>query len=543
MEKKVLKIFLMFFIFSLYIHTYPANRPWVQVKIKNYFDLLNANVSYNPKGEHPDIIRDKLELRYEEAWNVWESKKSNLPACINCVLENFDVQKIKLDWEYRLLHEKIEDKYVVSGSGQKCPWLIDGKLDPGGWPIPSNTIVIENVFAGKYSVSDYFLKKGGFNKCGEKITTNDEFSTAAVIFHELLHLALKYNESTKKCKHDGEIVNSWGYEPKVEDCTSLVFSNAIRLYESKCENPEGNDCDCQNKEGTDKPGLGSPGRDAADDNFSFASGVSNQFSIKFNPLIFSNGYSELMNNLLSGLYFTSPESPEKLLKASPIIVIPSGGLFGKENDTTLRIVLQEYVRLGGTILVFGQQYGAHFEKLMPVPEGETLKAFGWREDQSCINGSSYFSSSHPVLSSSPGGLVQIAVDGHFPQIPTGSTVILKKRTNNEPVLLHYKYGQGSVILTSLYSDWGYAHSQASEFELKIVRDLITFARNPDLSIPTFDMDVIPNPFIGLNVDVKNDSEYPAAKVRLAAYTPDRNITLHEVEQNISLNPGEETMLV
>ncbi len=56
------------------------------------------------------------------------------------------------------------------------------------------------------------------------------------------------------------------------------------------------------------------------------------------------------------------------------------------------------------------------------------------------------------------------------------------------------------------------------------------------------MEDIPNPFIGLNVNVGNYSEFPAAKARLVVYTPDRNIVLHEVEQNISLNPGEETLI-
>jgi len=54
-----------------------------------------------------------------------------------------------------------------------------------------------------------------------------------------------------------------------------------------------------------------------------------------------------------------PEIARNLLKISPVLVIPSGGFYGKENDTLLKIVLREYVSSGGNIVVFTQQYGAH----------------------------------------------------------------------------------------------------------------------------------------------------------------------------------------
>ncbi len=37
----------------------------------------------------------------------------------------------------------------------------------------------------------------------------------------------------------------------------------------------------------------------------------------------------------------------------------------------------------------------------------------------------------------------------------------------------------------LYTDWGATHSQATAGELKVFRDLITFARNPKLLLPAF----------------------------------------------------------
>ncbi len=95
-----------------------------------------------------------------------------------------------------------------------------------------------------------------------------------------------------------------------------------------------------------------------------------------------------------------PETAENLLKNSPLLVIPCGGLYGRENDSLLKIVLGEYVRMGGTVLVFAQQYDSHIDNVMPVPEGESLKTYGWRQDSSCLRNSVYFESVHPALSSS-----------------------------------------------------------------------------------------------------------------------------------------------
>ncbi len=101
-----------------------------------------------------------------------------------------------------------------------------------------------------------------------------------------------------------------------------------------------------------------------------------------------------------------------------------------------------------------------------------MQAFGWREDQSCLKNSLYVDGSHPALS---------------------STVLLRRKVNNEPALIYYPYGEGTVILTSMFTDWGLAHSQASSAELKLVRDLVTFAKNPQS--PTFNF---PDPQKELN---------------------------------------------
>lgn len=52
-------------------------------------------------------------------------------------------------------------------------------------------------------------------------------------------------------------------------------------------------------------------------------------------------------------------------------------------------------------------------------------------------------------------------------------------------------------------------------EIKIIRDLITFAKNPHLAIPMFDLANNPT-----------QTETPASRAKLVAYTPDRKTVLY-----------------
>ena len=128
------------------------------------------------------------------------------------------------------------------------------------------------------------------------------------------------------------------------------------------------------------------------------------------------------------------------------------------------MVLEEYVRLGGTVLVLAQQYGEDIDGVVPVPEGQSLRSYGWREDQSCLRNSAYGEGLHPVLSSTRKDILSIGVDGYFSTIPTNSSVLIRRAVNHQPALISYPYGEGTVILTSMFTDWAHAHGQASKEE-------------------------------------------------------------------------------
>ncbi len=283
--------------------------------------------------------------------------------------------------------------------------------------------------------------------------------------------------------------------------------------------------------------------DQADDNFSYSTENDNKFYfITPDVLIYRRGQYEVYENGNLGenedAFTDLKESAGILLNSGKTIIFPSGSLFGKDNDTTLKIVLEGYVKAGGTIIVFAQQDSGDYS-VLPTLEGDSLKAYGWREDQSCLKNSVYFDSIHPVLSSSVNQLVDAGVDGYFADYPANTTILLQRVTNREPALIMYPYGNGYVILTSMFSDWSYAHSQASISELNIVRDLVTFCKDPNSPIPMFDLSQHPAPEINLDVNVKNNSEETATRMVLKVYTPNRDRVLYEIEQNISLTAGAE----
>jgi hypothetical protein len=237
-----------------------------------------------------------------------------------------------------------------------------------------------------------------------------------------------------------------------------------------------------------------------------------------------------------------------LIKSGKLLILPTGALIGKENDSTLKYILDEYVKLGGTIIVFAQQYGDHFDKVVPIPEGETLKSYGWREDRSCLKNSSFFRDMHPIFSSSTKGLIDAGIDGYFSAIPSTATVLLTRKKNRHAALIAYPYGEngGKVILTALYTDWAYSHSQATTSELRIVRDLVTWAKAPNTEIPMFNLADNSTPEISLNINIKNNLEVDpdnvsattATKAKIYVYTPNKKTLLFETEQALTLNAGE-----
>jgi len=151
-------------------------------------------------------------------------------------------------------------------------------------------------------------------------------------------------------------------------------------------------------------------------------------------------------------------SPE-IAAETPLLIVPSGGLYGLENSEIFKVALSEYVKNGGTLLVFAQQHGYEYSAL-PAPVGKPTSAYGWTEDQSCRYRSSYIDTWHQMLSSLNLPALSINVDGYFTSCPENSTVLLRRTRNGQPAAIMYPYGQGYVIATTFYTDFGAGMSQA-----------------------------------------------------------------------------------
>ena len=292
------------------------------------------------------------------------------------------------------------------------------------------------------------------------------------------------------------------------------------------------------------PPPGPPGGDNADDNFSHSSGYPNNFYfVTPDLLIYKNGYYESYDNQEfsknENAFTDLKNGYRELFDISKTLILPTGSLYGAEHNKSLKFTIQEHVKLGGTIVVFAQQYGSHIDNVIPVPEGEQLKSYGWREDQSCARDSSFSESMHPVLSSLMKQRADVGVDGYFERYPSTSTVLLRKNVNDAPSLLYYPYGNGTVILTSMFTDWAHAHSQATQVELDLARDIISFAKNPKLPIPLYNVVLNPNPTISNAATIKNTTEHTVTKVKITIQNPSRTTIIHEFEKSVALEPGGE----
>jgi hypothetical protein len=302
-----------------------------------------------------------------------------------------------------------------------------------------------------------------------------------------------------------------------------------------------------------EPPPGGPPPDNADDNHSFNMKGAN---IKaFSPYregypfigILDNGNVEAMENLLekvgrSCFFVRKDSNPEDLMKTVKLLIIPTGGLFGIDGSSSsyFKTLLENFLNSGGHILCFAQQDTLDF-KAIPLPPGESLHALGWRNSQSCLQGSIYFSQTGPIFSGQTSQRISAGVDGSYSSFTAGTSVLIRRTASEEPAMIVYPYGDkgGMVCLSATYPDWSLLHGACTLSELKLFRDTISFLKNTHLQIPMFDVSTNPTVQVQLSVKIKNITEFTAAKALLKSYTPFRDRVVFETEQSITLPPGGE----
>jgi hypothetical protein len=241
--------------------------------------------------------------------------------------------------------------------------------------------------------------------------------------------------------------------------------------------------------------------------------------------ILKGGYWKDLIDIPGRFIFDGNEKPADLLKAAPLLIIPFTALDPELIPPSFKNLLEQYVGMGGNIIVLAQNFGAYYDENLPIPQGEKLKSYGWEETQSGFEKSVYFEKQHPVLSAiGKNNPINANVDGYFSIYPSRSVVVLKNLLTRDPVLLYYPYGKkgGHVILTSLLLKTGDDPISSTVDEQKLFRDLITFAKKTDLPIPMFDLSQKTLPVISLTITLTNYTKKKAAGAKLTVYTGQGN---------------------
>jgi len=220
--------------------------------------------------------------------------------------------------------------------------------------------------------------------------------------------------------------------------------------------------------------------------------------------------------------------PERSLNDLDVLLIGTGGLTGLDNSSTFRSKLAGFTSQGGVIICLTSQYGYELNALPGSPSG-----YGWSEDQSCHTNAVYIDTYHPMFAGQDSANLDANVDGYFTNWPDNATILLRRTKNGMPAMVAYPYGLGWVVVSTLYSDWSYAHGGITLDETALIRDLISWAKNPDREIKEYK----PSQTVNINVPVTNHTDTTSNSVLLTLLDPNKNV-VYRTEVMHSLLPGQ-----
>ncbi|MEW6096354.1 MAG: hypothetical protein AB1567_07505 [bacterium] len=221
---------------------------------------------------------------------------------------------------------------------------------------------------------------------------------------------------------------------------------------------------------------------------------------------------------------------QRELQDFKVLIIPSYGLSGVDTSAILEWRLRKYVEEGGVVVCLTQKYGDEFEFLPG-----TVTGYGANEDQSCWQNAGYIDEYHPIMAGQDSANLDANADGYFTQWGDAK-VILRRVKNQQPMLIMYKYGKGYVVACTLYTDWGYGHSHWSTDETNLIRDLITWAKQPTLeALP----ETKPNGTITTKLQITNYKSQTAEKVVIKVIDPDKKpLPPYTLDLTPALAPGQ-----
>lgn len=252
---------------------------------------------------------------------------------------------------------------------------------------------------------------------------------------------------------------------------------------------------------------------------------------------FHGGAAALLDRL-GHLYATVGHEfdPLAVAEAHPLLLVPSGGLYGAASSTDLRERFAAYVEAGGTLLVMAQMHGRDYGAV-PVPAGETLHGWGWFEDQSCWRDNVRLAAAHPAMASGWRDTLSLPVDGSFDAWPSTATVLLRRVNGGMAALLAYPIGAGRVVVSSSFEDWAEGNTQTSPDGLALMSDLIAWGLDPGRERPSCRRGAAcPTPF---PVTIANRTDDASDTVEWRLVDPLGRPALNQPwRESLTLRPGE-----
>lgn len=249
--------------------------------------------------------------------------------------------------------------------------------------------------------------------------------------------------------------------------------------------------------------------------------------------VLANGYYQEMRTLLSSYgipnRLVSPDfSPDSI--SGSMLVIPTAGLYGMDADTVFADRLERFVDQGGTLLVMSQ------------PGNETIDMLpgDWQQvdyhnDVSCYADAMTIIQYHPILASVADPHLTAHVDGYMTAVPSSSQLLMERTKNQEGAFVLHEYGQGRMIVTNMYDDWGRTVGQSSIEVRNLFRDVVRWASIGGKTLP----EERPSDLVTVNVEVANVIYEDTVKIQWLVRKPngievDSGLAL----QDLSLSPGQ-----
>lgn len=205
--------------------------------------------------------------------------------------------------------------------------------------------------------------------------------------------------------------------------------------------------------------------------------ISPNIDAKSKVAVLDNGYAREAV-LFLGLFLPVRTVAEKDIPSQApsisLFIIPSGGLSYLVDHERFRMAMNKFVEDGGTLFVFSQRFGREYS-ILPHPSGENILGYGWLEDQSSLSNSVLLAMRHPVVDGFTTSRPHLNIDGFFTSFPGKDKPVLRNSINGQAIMLIYRHGKGSVIATTLFTDWAYIHTSITWDEVALFSRLLKWA--------------------------------------------------------------------